>query len=100
MPTTLAQLAEMVADLAEEVAYGTAGHIRPRAQNKALAVLQALRPSSPVPDAVVAVGEMCLHKRKKDDDDSEVCTKARGHEGGHNFSGRPKPVAEPKTQEA
>lgn len=85
---SLEQLTEMVADLAEEVAFGLAGHTRPASQNKSLAVFNALRPTA-VTSSTVAPGEICGKPRKKDDEDSEVCLRLHGHDGGHAFGKRP-----------
>ena len=103
---TLEQLAEMVADLAEEVATGQAGHIRPAASNKSLAVLNALRPKAAEDldadkDGVV---DPCGKLQKKDDEDSFVCQLKKGHAGGHQFSAKPetepKPEPSPEPQPA
>ncbi len=89
MAPNLKELTEMVADLAEEVALGTAGHIRTKSSNKAMAVWKALRPDAPLPPDIKA-SDMCLHPRKKDDEDSEVCLKPDDHEGGHVYGPRPR----------
>jgi hypothetical protein len=95
MTITLEQLSEMVADLAEEVATGQAGHIRPASQNKALAVLNALRP--PVAAALDAdqdgVVDLCGRPQDKTNDDSFVCVLPKGHSGGHRFGPKLAPAA-------
>lgn len=91
MSVTLEQLVEMVADLAEEVATGQAGHIRTASQNKAMAVLNALRPkASSQQDADKdGIVERCPKLQDKNNEDSAVCVLKNGHAGGHQFGPKP-----------
>lgn len=82
------RLERLLADLAEDVALGNSGHIRTAAQNKAMAVLRELRPAPVVQEAGVS-GDVCGKLQDKDNDESAVCLKPRGHVGGHSYGSRP-----------
>jgi hypothetical protein len=89
MSVSLRELTEMVADLAEEVATGAAGHTRPASLNKSMAVWKALRPDASVSEDPEP-GDNCGKPRVKGDEDSEICLRAKGHDGGHAFGPAPK----------
>ena len=83
-----------VATLAEIIGTGTAGHITSPGSNPALDIARKYKPVAAAPeDPLAPSGEMCLKKRKPDqDDEGEVCILAKNHEGGHAYSYPPKPV--------
>lgn len=83
------RLQDLLADLAEEVATGGTQHIRTASQNKALAVLQELRPAPVADTAPIPVGELCLKPQQKDNDDSDVCLLRKDHKAGHSYGPRP-----------
>lgn len=93
---TLDELIEIVADIAEEVATGQAGHIRTASQNKAMAALKRLRPDAPVAAAALAVDEMCgVLQDKNNPDDSPRCLAPKDHKEhgkGHQFGPWPSAV--------
>ena len=94
MESRLDELEKNLAILAELVGNGRASHTLAPGSNPALDIARAYQPLDSEPALPPEPAEMCLRKRKSDqDDEGEVCVLGKGHDGGHAYSYPPKAAA-------